>query len=139
MEFIYRRAEHLRCPECGSDLIEQRDIGNTSQEALALVCRSCGAEPEWADAIVDAVDRALSSSAYERFKDSGETGPVYECPACGRQSYIDFENACAVCGEAFEYEAECIRCYNDIPLEDALNGLDEGICSYCMQVLAKDD
>lgn len=131
--------KHLRCQECGSDLIEQRESANTDQEALALVCRSCGAEPDWDDAIVDAVDRGLSNEAYDRFKDAGESGPIFDCPACERHAYIDFEDACATCGETFDYEAECMRCSNGIPLEDALAGFDEGLCSYCTHIMGKDD
>jgi len=131
--------EHLRCQECGSDLIEQRDSANTEQEALALVCRSCGAEPDWDDAIVDAVDRALSGEAYIRFKDSSESGPIYDCPVCERHAYIDFEDACAVCGETFDYETECMRCSSGISLDDALAGFDEGLCSYCTHIANKDD
>lgn len=131
--------KHLRCQVCGSDLIEQRDSANTNQEALALVCRSCGAEPDWDDAIIDAVDRALSNEAYNRSKDAGESGPIYDCPACERHAYIDLEDACAACGENFEYEAECMRCSNAIPFEDALAGFDEGLCSYCKHIMGKDD
>lgn len=131
--------KHLSCRECYSELIEQRDNTNTEQEALELICRSCGAEPNWNDAIVDAVDRALSNETYARAKDTGEPGPVYDCPACKRHTYIDFENACAVCGESIDYETECARCSNDISLEDALDGLDEGLCSYCLYVMGKDD
>lgn len=130
---------YLHCQECGSDLIEQRDSANTDQEALALVCRSCGAEPDWDDAIANAVDRALANEAYDRFKDAGESGPVYDCPACGQHTYIDFEDACAVCGETFDYEAKCMRCYSGIPIEDALDGFDGGLCSYCTHVMGKDD
>ena len=64
---------HLRCTECGSDLIEQRDTANSNQEELQLICRSCGAQPDWDEAIVEAVDRALTYDTYERFKDSGES------------------------------------------------------------------
>jgi hypothetical protein len=132
-------AKHLRCQDCSSDLIEQRDSANADQEAIELVCRSCGTEPDWDDAIVDAVDRALSNEAYDRFKDAGESGPVYDCPACDRHTYIDFEDLCAVCGETYDYEPECIRCSNDIPLEDAIAGFDEGLCSYCTHIMSKDD
>jgi hypothetical protein len=67
--------QHLRCEACGSDLIEQRVPTNVDQAEMALVCRACGAEPDWDDAIVDAVDRALGGGAYERFKDTSESGP----------------------------------------------------------------
>ena len=130
---------HLRCAECGSDLIAQRDRANTDQKEMRLVCRSCGAEPDWDDTIVDAVDRALAYIAYDRCKDTGEAGPIYECPSCGCAAYIDFEDACAACGETFEYEGQCARCSNGIPIEDALAGFDEGLCGYCSHLLTKDD
>lgn len=131
--------KHLRCLECGSDLIEQRDSTNTDQEEISLVCRSCSAEPDWDDAIADAVDRALANEVYDRFKDTGESGPIYQCPVCERHTYIDFEDACAVCGETFDYPAECMRCSSGIPLEDALAGFDEGLCTYCTHIMGKDD
>ncbi|MCQ8782910.1 hypothetical protein [Mangrovibrevibacter kandeliae] len=131
--------EHLRCTECGSDLIEQRDAENPNQEAMDLICRNCGAEPGWDEAIVDAVDRALGGEAYIRAKETGEPGPIYDCPSCDRHAYIDEEEACAVCGETFEYEHECARCHGGIPLEDALVGFNEGLCSYCTYIANKDD
>ena len=77
-------------------------------------------------------------NAGNRLKDSGESGPVFECPACEENAYIDFEGGCALCGEAFEWE-NCIVCHSRIPIEDALAGFDEGICSYCSHIAAKDD
>lgn len=131
--------QYLRCSECGSDLIDQRNAQNTDQQDMSLVCRNCGAEPDWDDAIVDAVDRALGGEAYIRAKDTGESGPIYDCPSCDRHAYIDEEDACAVCGETFEYEHECARCHGGIPLEDALAGFSEGLCSYCTYIANKDD
>jgi len=130
---------HLTCRECHSELIEQRNIANTEQEMLELVCRNCGAQPCWDDAIVDAVDRALFGEAYVNATETGEPGPVYDCPACERHAHIDFEGACAACGEKLEYETECVRCGNYISVEDALDGLDEGLCSYCSHVTSKAD
>ncbi|MCZ8195752.1 MAG: hypothetical protein ACK5SF_08630 [Hyphomonadaceae bacterium] len=130
---------NLLCIDCGSDLMEQHDATNSSQEQLVLVCRNCGAEPSWQDAIVDSVEHALSAEAYDRQMDTGESGPIFDCPSCGLHSYIDFEEACAVCGEIFEYESECGRCYAEISLEDAIAGFDEGFCSYCVNLIAKDD
>jgi hypothetical protein len=131
--------KHLRCTECGSDLIEQRDSANTDQAEISLVCRGCGSGPDWDDAVVDAAKRALRGMTYDRFTDAGESGPIYECPSCDREAYIDFEGACAVCGESFDYESNCVRCSATIPLEDALSGLSGGLCSYCTYVLNKDD
>lgn len=131
--------KHLQCKSCGSDLIQQRDILNTNQEALDLVCQSCGAEQDWDDAIIDAVDRGLANEAYDRAREASGPGPIYDCPSCDRPAYIDFESMCAVCGETFDYEAECMRCNADIPLDDALAGFDEGLCTYCTHIMDKDD
>lgn len=131
--------KHLACVECGSDLIEQTDPHNKSQSSMELRCRSCGEEPNWSDSIVDAVDRALSGEGYMRFKDLGEMGPVFDCPCCDEAAYIDFEAGCAVCGETFDYEPTCLRCSESIPLSDALEGCDGGLCSYCQYISNKDD
>jgi rubrerythrin len=111
-------AERLQCVDCDSTLIEQSNPKNEDQEQMALVCQACGAEPTVADAIVAAVDRALSGEGYIRAKDSGESGPIYDCPECMNASYIDTEARCAVCGHEFRWE-DCARCYASIPLEDA--------------------
>lgn len=129
---------HLRCDDCGSDLVAQTEAGNTDQAQMALVCNACGAMPSVKAAILEAVGRALDAEAYIRMKDSAESGPVFECPACGEEAYIDFEGGCALCGEAFEWE-NCMVCHSRIPIEDALAGFDEGICSYCSHIAAKDD
>lgn len=129
---------HLRCEECGSDLIAQAEAGNADQAEMSLSCQACGASPSVEAAILEAVGRALEADAYIRMKDSGESGPVFECPACGEEAYIDFEGGCALCGEPFEWE-NCMVCHSQIPIEDALAGFDEGICSYCTHIAAKDD
>jgi rubrerythrin len=130
---------HLRCTECGSDLVEQRDPQNTDQEKLELLCQGCGETLHWEAEIIDAVERACAGEAYDRFKDTGDVGPVHDCPACGSEAYIDTEDACAVCGETSDWEATCMRCSSGIPLEDALAGFDEGLCSYCTHTMNKDD
>ncbi len=131
--------EHLRCSACGSDLIEQRDTENTFQDEMELLCSSCGIESDRENVIVDAVSRALSGETYNRAKDTGDPGPIYDCPSCSNEAYIDFENRCAVCAEEFNFPSECMRCFNDILLDDALSGFDEGLCSYCTYVMGKND
>jgi hypothetical protein len=121
---------HLRCGYCGSDLIAQSDPLNTDQANMALFCHACGAAPTVKAVILESAERALEADAYIRMKDSGESGPVFECPACGEEAYIDFEGGCALCGEGVQWE-NCMVCHSRIPLEDALAGFDEGVCSYC--------
>lgn len=129
----------LQCTECGSGLVEQRDPLNEDQPSMELCCTACGEALDVDAAIVDAVSRALSGEAYTRFKDAFESGPIFDCPECSNSAYIDTENACAVCGRVFEWEAKCARCYARIPLEDALAGFDGGLCSYCTHLMEKDD
>jgi hypothetical protein len=84
---------------------------------------------------------AQSPKADIRAKDTGVSEPIYDCseaiydcPSCDKHASIDEEEACAVCGETFEYEHECARCHGSIPLEDALAGFNEGLCSYCTSI-----
>jgi hypothetical protein len=130
---------HLRCSECESDLIEQSEPENTQQEAMELQCLACGDRPAWDAAIVGAVDRALGMEVHIRAKDAGEDGPIYDCPGCALSAYVEDENQCAACGESVEWEEECARCYAGISLADALDGFDGGLCSYCVNLLDKDD
>ena len=129
----------LRCTECGSDLVEQRNPDNTDQAGMDLLCQGCGGDLDVEAEIVEAVDRALSGEAYVRFKDAAESGPIFDCPECGNATYVDTENACANCGHEYEWEGECLRCYASISLEDALAGFDGGLCSYCSNLMEKDD
>ena len=39
----------------------------------------------------------------------------------------------------FPGRIECMVCHSRIPLEDALAGFDEGVCSYCTHIATKDD
>lgn len=129
----------LQCIKCGSGLVEQRDPNNRDQELMILTCQGCGETLDWDDEIIDAIDRKLGNEAHYRAKDTGESGPVYVCPVCDKEAYVDFEEACALCGETIEWEANCMRCEAYIPLEDALDGFDEGLCSYCTYIMNKDD
>lgn len=129
---------NLRCAECVSDLIKQTDEANTEQENMTLECQACGEAPPWDEAIAEAVDRALGGEAFERAKEGGESGPIFECPECARACYIESENQCAACGHSVTWE-NCARCYAGISLEDALDGFDGGLCSYCSNLLDKDD
>jgi len=129
----------LRCTECSSALVEQRDPANADQVSMELTCTGCGEDLDHDEVIVAVVDHALGGEAYIRFKDSFESGPIYDCPNCSAAAYIDTENACAACGETYEWEAECARCYADISMEDAVAGFDNGLCSYCTHLMEKDD
>lgn len=128
---------HFACQECGSALIEQNDPSETDQDAVVLACRACGEEQETGRVIEYALDQALGGEAYLRAKDEGMEGPLFSCPECNLNTFIDHDDACAVCGAEPEGDAECARCSNDIELEQRLYGDSSSLCSYCAHVMDK--
>lgn len=121
----------LKCSECKSELIEQLDPENDIQNCIELRCRTCGIEPDLEAVIEQAVGDAHGGEAYLRHKETGEDGPIYTCPSCQRDTLIEGEEGCANCSESLDYTDECIRCGNGISIQDCLDGLDGGLCSYC--------
>lgn len=121
----------LKCTDCGNELLAQTDAENETQGDVELRCRSCGASPDLADVVEKVIDDIYGSEAYSRAKDTGEDGPVHQCPACERETLVEDEDRCAACGEAVDYDDECGRCGNGIGLSEYLAGADEGLCSYC--------
>lgn len=83
--------------------IEQSDPLNIDQANMALLCQACGVAPAVDAVILESIERALDADPYIRMKNSGESVPVFECPACGEEAYIDFEGGCALCGEAVRW------------------------------------
>lgn len=122
---------HLKCLECHSELIEQIEPDNERQNLVELRCKTCGSKPDLADTIEATVEAIHGIDAYVRYKDGGEEGPIYQCPACDRACLIEGEETCANCNEPLDYINECFRCGTDIGIQDYLDGLDSGLCSYC--------
>lgn len=127
----------LNCGECKSELVEQTDPDNESQDCVELRCRTCGGFPNLAETIEQAIDNIFGVEAYIRHKDAGEDGPIYTCPACRRNTLIEGEDACASCNEPLDYTSECDRCGSEITVQDFLEGLDGGLCSYCSWQIEK--
>ena len=121
----------LQCGECNSELVEQTDLDNESQDSVELRCRTCGKFPDLADSVEQIIESKYGGEAYLRAKEAGENGPIYTCPACARHTLVEGEEACANCNEPLDYTSECGRCGDTIPIQDFLDGLDEGLCSYC--------
>ncbi|RDC60881.1 hypothetical protein HME9302_02097 [Alteripontixanthobacter maritimus] len=121
----------IQCVACKSELVEQTDPDNEAQDCVELRCRICGDLPDLADVIELVIEDLYGAEAYIRHKDAGEDGPVYACPACGRDALVEGEDVCANCNEPLDYSSECSRCGNEITVQDFLDGLDGGLCSYC--------
>lgn len=118
------------CLECESKLMAQLDEENTDQAAVEFKCRSCGSTPDLSDMIENAVDQKFGGEAYIRAKETGEDGPVYQCPACERNCLLEGDAACANCNEPLDYDSTCSLCGEHIPISDYLDGVDDGLCSY---------
>jgi hypothetical protein len=127
----------LKCFACESELLEQLDPDNSAQDLVDFRCRSCLATPDVADTIEATIENAFAFDAYTRAKEGGEEGPVYQCPACERDTYVETEDSCANCNESLDYEAECARCSNGISIQEYLDGNDSGLCGYCSYVSDK--
>jgi transcription elongation factor Elf1 len=127
----------FRCNECQSELIEQVEVSNLSQRAIELQCKTCGAFHDIDDAVEEAVERLFGADGYMRAKETGESGPVFTCPSCDRETLLEEDGGCANCGEAADYASECMRCGNSIDMREYLEGLAEGLCSYCAYIKEK--
>lgn len=130
-------AEVIKCGNCQSELVEQVEPDNESQDCAELRCRTCGQDVEMGDAIERAIEKVHGTEGYIRFKETFEDGPIYNCPACGRATLVEGEDGCANCSEPLDYTAECVRCGEGIGIQDYLDGLDEGLCSYCAHMREK--
>ena len=125
------------CSDCGSGLVEQAEPAETNQESVTLLCRGCGKSQETERLIELAVSSALEAEGYSRAKDEGADGPVYTCPECSLETYIDFEQQCAACGFRPDEDSDCARCGGDIELDMVLYGDSSGLCGYCAHVSEK--
>jgi DNA-directed RNA polymerase subunit RPC12/RpoP len=128
----------FQCTICGSELLRQFDPGNVLQEKVGLYCVSCGVSNCIEEVVSAFVQSLYFSESYYRFKDGGEPGPVFQCPACENVALVEDEYKCAVCGNEFEYNDECALCSASISLSDYLEGIDGGLCSYCTYRAQKD-
>lgn len=127
----------LACTECGSELVEQIEPDNESQDCAELRCKTCGCTPLLPDVIEQAFERMFGGEAYIRAREGGGDGPVYSCPACSRETLFEKDDECASCGEPLDYRSQCARCGEGISIQDFLDGLDGGLCSYCAYVSNK--
>jgi hypothetical protein len=126
----------LQCTSCGSNLVEQIDSSNSIQSRAELRCCACGARLETEEVIVAVLADALAGEAYVRFKDGGEDGPIYPCPDCSHEAYVDLEGGCAVCGHKIK-GGSCVRCGSPLTMNELTDGENDDLCSYCAYVADK--
>ena len=125
------------CLECGSGLVAQEDANEADQDSIKLICKACGEEQDTERSIEAALRDALEYDSYTRAKEGLGDGPLFTCPNCGHDTYIEFEDQCAACGYEADGDAECARCGNEVELDVRLYGDGGSLCSYCAYVSDK--
>lgn len=129
-------SKDITCQSCGSALVEQEDPTEDNQDAITLMCKACGEEQDTAKVVEKALEDVLDIDAYIRAKDGAEDGPLFTCPECGLETFVDFEDMCGACGYEPDGDSECARCGNDIDLDIRLS--DGGsLCGYCAHMNEK--
>jgi hypothetical protein len=126
----------LNCPYCQSDLASQTDTDNSSQEAMDIVGRACGAEITAEEAVERALELCFEAESYYAVTDGGDQ-PLHVCPECGVEAYIftQEEVGCAWCGEAL---GKCARCGVGLTPENVAFD-NHSLCSYCDHVMSRED
>lgn len=127
----------LRCEWCQSELIGQKDKGNTSQQAVTFVCAACTSEDDAEDGdwLMVAVLRSKGIDAFHDPSDP-DGAPIDDCPECGRAGVVVEEAECVLCG--WQHSGErCAVCHAEVSNYD--DSEHPGLCGYHAHVFAKDD
>jgi hypothetical protein len=106
----------FQCLDCGSDLIT-----TCTKEGILCVCRSCEREYSYEEITKESLFQLYSS-----YNSDGAEPELTTCPFCQEESYLYYEEQCALCGETTSHE--CIRCGCAIPAEEIS---DDNLCGYC--------
>ncbi len=125
----------IRCPACHSSLIKTIDEGEEEgnyDDSTLLLCSYCGEEFAFGNVVEQCLLDSLAEQIYRARKDGGEA-PLGLCPGCVRNSYMIFEEHCAVCDYDGQEYLECERCGTNLSFDDQWLG---GYCSYCYYAMA---
>lgn len=127
--------EHIVCPNCHSELVQQLNIENTIQSDIKFHCRSCGNDLNYDDVIDCAIDKKFGAGALHRAVKDGDSIPLHTCPMCSKQTLLETEDenclVCVSCGESLEYRSECLYCNNLMSVDEFLESDPIGVCGYC--------
>jgi DNA-directed RNA polymerase subunit M/transcription elongation factor TFIIS len=124
------------CPECSSHLVIRKDSSKTGLQYADAACRACGAEISAEKLVEAALEAHFEMEAHIAAKDGGEP-PLYLCPECGVTAYViwDEENGCVWCETSLE---ECARCAVGLTPDNVADA-NSSLCSYCDNLMSKDD
>lgn len=128
--------EEFRCPHCSASLLRNGEAAAKQPAELVLICSKCGKDADREDVIEAAIEESLAWEAHVAVKDGGDP-PLEDCPECGRETFIVFENRCANCGFELE-ETSCGVCGARVTVDDYHYGT-PGLCGYCNYRMNKAD
>lgn len=128
--------KEFRCPNCSASLLRNDNADAKVPTDLHLVCSKCGEDAEHEAVIEAAIGERLAWDAHVAVKD-GDDPPLEDCPECGRETFIVYENRCANCGFELE-ETSCGVCGAQVTVDDYRYGT-AGLCSYCNHKMNKAD
>ena len=124
--------DQISCGNCGSSLINQKDIQNDDPAEINAICLNCNQELGAEQTVEMIVDAEKAGEDYVSRKDTGD-GVIHQCPECGNNTYIsDGESElCFFC--AFEASGECAVCSQHLTVHDG----GDSMCSSCQYTLDK--
>lgn len=120
--------DHCQCEKCGSRLlrpshedIEAEASVEDQDDSFKYVCVACG----HSDLIAPRMIKALKD-AHDYDPRDGEEPKVEACYACGRPTFLIYEQHCLWCNAELDYQ-QCTVCEEALGQSDQDNG---GLCSY---------
>jgi hypothetical protein len=127
----------LRCEDCESELVGQKDPTNIWQEHVVFVCAACGAEGDATDGewLMPAVLRLKSIDQFYDHSDP-DGGPTAQCPECMKGGVVVEDAACALCGWQHSGKS-CLVCGGGVSYEGDHDH--PGLCEYHHYASQKDD
>jgi len=125
------------CPHCSSALVAQIDEDNGDMQSIQAKCRACGSDVSAEELVEAALNTLFEEHDYTAAKDGGDP-IVYDCPECGVAAYIidETEQGCAWC--EFVLDDKCGYCSTSLTPSN-VSADNSSVCSYCDNLMSKDD
>lgn len=132
---LIKASENIRCPNCGSELIFNKNvIEYQPSELFPLTCKECCEDFDLEIIIEEIVSEELAGESHIAATD-GAKEPYTDCPECDKSCYVYSEECCVACG--FQQKNKfCTICGNNLDLEEAYEG---ELCAYHRHIMEKND
>lgn len=122
--------DDVGCPNCDSSLIYQMNEGNSSSQAMILLCRACGTGVETSVFLQSIIAAESFADDYLAMTQGGEF-TLFDCPSCGEDTYLmnGLLNICLSCEFSLAGEV-CEICQQPLA-PDQLWHDDDSTCVNC--------